>query len=74
MHEPNDECWYVDRGTCAYYRGEGTCSFGCSTEPSCMTDRPREGWPCERDAHSRAVATGSSLPAWVGPIGPECAP
>ena len=58
MHAPNDECWYVDLGTCAYYRGEGTCSYGCTTEPSCFTDRPREGWPCERAALSLAAASG----------------
>ena len=30
---------------CDYYQGVGSCSFGCHEEPSCMTDRPMEGWP-----------------------------
>lgn len=43
-----------DLGHCAYfarYYGlpgadpNATCSFGCRTEPSCITDEPREGWP-----------------------------
>lgn len=31
--------------TCAYYRGKGSCSFGCYTEPACITDEPMTGWP-----------------------------
>ena len=38
----------ADLADCPYYRGEGTCQSGCSSEPSCITDRPEEGWPSER--------------------------
>lgn len=34
----------------------GTCSYGCRDEPSCITDRPRHGWPSEQ----KAQHTGSS--------------
>lgn len=34
-----------DLSGCAYYRGVGTCSYGCREEPSCQTDEPIDGWP-----------------------------
>lgn len=37
-----------DMSGCAYFRGVGTCSFGCYSEPSCQTDQPEFGWPSER--------------------------
>lgn len=37
-----------DLSGCAYFRGVGTCSFGCYDEPSCQTDEPEFGWPSER--------------------------
>jgi hypothetical protein len=39
-----------DLSSCPYYRGVGTCESGCTTEPSCMTDEPSEGWPSRRAA------------------------
>lgn len=43
-----------DPGLCPYFRRgeegqdpEGTCSFGCRDEPSCMTDYAPPGWPSE---------------------------
>ena len=47
-HEPNERCWWVDKGLCAYFLHQGSCSFWCRDEPSCQTDRPREGWPSEQ--------------------------
>lgn len=47
-HEPNEDCWFMDRSSCAYAlnpNGGGTCSFDCRDEPSCMTDGP---YPMER--------------------------
>lgn len=35
----------INLSTCAYYRGVGTCSFGCRDEPACITCVPAEGWP-----------------------------
>lgn len=37
-----------DKSGCAYFRGVGTCSYGCYQEPSCQVDEPLEGWPSER--------------------------
>lgn len=37
-----------DLSSCPYYRGEGTCTSGCQTEPSCVTDEPLGGWPAVR--------------------------
>lgn len=37
-----------DLAGCAYYRGEGTCSYYCNTEPSCQTNEPEQGWPSVR--------------------------
>jgi len=37
-----------DMSGCAYFRGKGTCSYGCYSEPSCQTDEPLDGWPSER--------------------------
>lgn len=37
-----------DLSGCPYFQGTGYCESGCTTEPSCMTDRPAEGWPSER--------------------------
>lgn len=34
-----------DLSNCAYYRGVGTCSYSCYSEPACFTDEPLEGWP-----------------------------
>ena len=48
IHEPTEECWWVDLADCPYFQGTGTCGYGCVDEPSCITDRPREGWPSER--------------------------
>lgn len=36
-----------DRSHCAYWRGEGTCSFGCTDEPECQTGTPSGGWPLQ---------------------------
>jgi hypothetical protein len=45
-----------DLSGCAYYKRyieapghdpNGTCSFGCREEPSCVTDEPSGGWPVE---------------------------
>jgi hypothetical protein len=52
--EQADE-WFVDRGLCPYFRGEGTCMGGCVSEPSCITDRPADGWPSERPAAAISV-------------------
>lgn len=38
----------TDRSQCAYFRGEGTCTFGCTDEPECQTGQPSEGWPSEQ--------------------------
>lgn len=57
-HEPNDACpgGDGDLTDCPYFRRyagvpgadpEGICSHGCREEPSCVTDRPIEGWPRE---------------------------
>jgi hypothetical protein len=37
-----------DLSGCAYFRGVGTCSYGCWEEPRCHTDEPEKGWPSER--------------------------
>lgn len=37
-----------DLSSCPYYRGEGICTSGCQTEPSCVTDEPLGGWPAVR--------------------------
>jgi hypothetical protein len=37
-----------DLSDCPWFLGTGTCSYGCHDEPSCQTDRPREGWPTEQ--------------------------
>ena len=29
---------------CPWYRGEGSCVNGCTTEPYCETGCPSEGW------------------------------
>lgn len=34
-----------DRSECAYFKGEGVCSFGCQDEPACQTGMPPGGWP-----------------------------
>jgi hypothetical protein len=39
---------YSDKGDCPYFTYEGTCSFGCHSEPSCHTDNPPDGWPSTR--------------------------
>jgi hypothetical protein len=53
-HEPNDECWYIDLGTCPYFARhhglpghdpEAICAYGCVDEPECVTCEPGEGWP-----------------------------
>lgn len=32
--------------TCDYYRGKGSCTFGCWDEgPRCYNDEPMTGWP-----------------------------
>lgn len=38
----------ADLTDCPYYRGTGTCGYGCRDEPSCYTDTPINGWPSER--------------------------
>lgn len=38
----------ADLSDCPYFTGSGTCIHGCREEPSCITDRPEEGWPSER--------------------------
>lgn len=50
-HEPVLEFYTEhpdDLSGCAYYKGKGTCSYGCWEEPRCQTDQPAEGWPSER--------------------------
>lgn len=46
-----------DLSDCDYFCGTGTCSAGASCgyfgEPSCMTDRPLDGWPSERNLVGR---------------------
>lgn len=37
-----------DLSTCPYFTGDGTCGFGCRTEPECVTCIPVEGWPLQR--------------------------
>lgn len=45
----------VDLSGCPYYRGVGICAYGCYSEPSCITDEPRHGWPSQRRSrHGRA--------------------
>lgn len=48
-HAPNDECWYMDLSECAYHQkaGDRICSFGCESEPECMTCQPSNGWPLD---------------------------
>lgn len=41
----------VDLSSCPYYQGTGICESGCTTEPSCMTDEPLEGWPSRRNSN-----------------------
>lgn len=65
VHVANDECWWSDLSACPYFRGEGSCTFGCTTEPSCMTDRPREGWPGEALLCKRIVTIGPSPTPYV---------
>lgn len=40
--------WASDPSDCSYFAGTGVCGSGCATEPHCLPDRPREGWPKER--------------------------
>ena len=51
----------TDLSDCPYFRRyagmeghdpEGTCSYGCRDEPSCVTDRPLHGWPSEQRAQT----------------------
>lgn len=37
-----------DLSGCDWFRGVGTCSFGCRDEPSCQTCEPEDGWPGTR--------------------------
>lgn len=37
-----------DLSDCPYYNGKGTCDYGCTTKPSCITDEPLAGWPRRR--------------------------
>lgn len=57
-HEPTDACAGGDGDLtdCSYFRRyagvpgadpDGICTYGCQTEPSCITDRPSGGWPRE---------------------------
>jgi hypothetical protein len=32
----------VDYKNCAYYKGEGMCSYGCYSEPICRTNDPED--------------------------------
>lgn len=32
-------------GSCPYYRHFGLCTFGCYSEPECITCEPEGGWP-----------------------------
>lgn len=42
------EAWSAEvRPLCAYFRGIGTCSFGCWEEPSCTVAEPAGGWQAE---------------------------
>jgi len=47
-----------DLSHCPYFKGTGQCSSGCSSEPSCQTDRPLNGWPKERLAAAIKKAKG----------------
>lgn len=37
-----------DPAACKYFRGVGTCSRSCYSEPSCQTNRPEFGWDSEK--------------------------
>lgn len=69
VNEVCDSCGRIapdlDMSDCPYFRRyggaeghdpNGTCSYGCRDEPSCITDRPLHGWPSEQ----RAVFASSS--------------
>lgn len=54
----------LDKSVCPYYQRyigapghdpDGTCSFGCRDEPSCVTDQPAGGWPAEQPVYDRSV-------------------
>lgn len=51
------------RPLCAYYRGEGICSFGCREEPVCLTDEPEGGW--HWSAYKRWIDVAETLRAIV---------
>lgn len=58
LEEDLSDCPYFRR--CAGVPGadpDGSCSYSCQTEPSCITDRPSGGWP--REAAHFARTRGS---------------
>jgi hypothetical protein len=61
LHEPNEDCWWIDLGRCPYFRGiePRLCIFGCVDEPECQTYRPDGGWPSERSEDM--TLTGSDV-------------
>ena len=65
-----------DLSGCDWFRGVGTCSFGCTDEPRCQTQEPENGWPSTRAAeriglfrHGHLVAVLDAAPD--GALGPE---
>lgn len=68
MDEPDEDS--PNLAACDYYQGVGICSFGCSEEPSCMTDRPSGGWPDlgwhpMKHANLRGVRLGRRTENWL---------
>lgn len=56
----------LDLSSCPYFSGRGTCSFGCSDEPACMTSRPSDGWPGEEALIMELVDPLGQDSSWPG--------
>ena len=50
----------MDDSDCPHFQGTGTCNAGCHSEPSCETNRPRNGWPKEQLRAAIALARGEA--------------
>ncbi len=46
--------------SCPWYRGDGICNQGCTSEPSCDVDRPTEGWEVVAAAATQCDSCGGT--------------